>query len=424
MNASNLIRITAITLIGLTTILLSSCGGGGGDSNSGGDSPQMTVNPPGTPAGGETGRTHDPLTHCNDYVVIDAAGNVAFPSIDRVGIPSGSGSLHLRYDAYSVPDRFIVKAGNNTIIDTGYRGSTSYAVRLGASAAQTRIITSPGSGTQQAAKASGPTQAVVEVWAPLPGTAWELTLTWVCQGTTGPTPPPSTGDGDDTRSTANVVSLPLGGRLAEISPAGDIDYYRFTLSSRGVVTINTRGPTDTRGQLQSSSGSVLESDDDSGGDTNFEIVRTLNAGTYYVRVSGYSSSTTGGYSLWISASSNSGGGGGGGGVGRINFTFDDECNDGSGMQYRFHEQNSSGSLTGWVWPGGSRVYVEDPGDVLNVTINCRSSSHAICFGARPDRSGATNYWGADIDGDEGCSDCCPVCPTSGSRTYSRNLTCR
>ena len=419
MSANNLIRVARLAFVCLTATLLSGCAGGGGDDESGG-SPQMTVNPPGTPAGGETGRSHDPLTFCNDYVVIDAAGNVAFPSIDRVGIPSGSGSLHLRHDAYSVPDRFIVKAGNNTIIDTGYRGDTSYADDLAASAARTRVITSPGSGSRQAAKASGPTQAVVEVWAPLEGTAWELTLTWVCPGTTGPGTSPSTGDNDDTRSTANRVSLPLPGRLAEISPAGDVDYYRFTLSSQRMVTINTRGPTDTRGQLQSSSGGGIESDDDSGGDQNFEIVRTLSAGTYYVRVSGYSSSTTGGYSLWISASS--GGGGGGGGSRALRFEMTDNCNDGYAIRYRFHEQGSDRRLTGATWPSGSSYWTPSSGSTLySGALSCEE--RGICYGAEEDRNNSAGYWGVGLDGDQTCSNCCYSCPSSGTRTVQVSLGC-
>ena len=74
---------------------------------------------------------------------------------------------------------------------------------------------------------------------------------------------------------------------AMISPVGDVDYWQFTLTESGVVTLETSGSTDTLGLLQNAIGTPLAEDDDSGARLNFQIQETLPAGTYYIRVTGY-----------------------------------------------------------------------------------------------------------------------------------------
>ena len=108
-------------------------------------------------------------------------------------------------------------------------------------------------------------------------------------------------DDDDTRGDATAITL--GGNVSgTIAPTGDTDYYSFALSARSEVTIQTTGATDTTGQLQDSTGTVLANDGDSGTGGNFRIIRTLDAGTYYIRVTGYiSTSTIGNYSLSATA---------------------------------------------------------------------------------------------------------------------------
>ena len=85
-----------------------------------------------------------------------------------------------------------------------------------------------------------------------------------------------------------------------INPAGDVDYFRVRISGDGTLTVETRGDTDTQGTLEDSSGREIASNDDGGEFAgNFSIVRQVSAGTYYVRVEGWSD-TTGDYRLVVS----------------------------------------------------------------------------------------------------------------------------
>ena len=80
----------------------------------------------------------------------------------------------------------------------------------------------------------------------------------------------------------------------------DEDYFSFTLSGAVDFVIETTGTTDTVGWLYDSGGNQLATNDDGGTRTNFRITQTtLSAGTYYVRVEGYSVSI-GPYTLRLS----------------------------------------------------------------------------------------------------------------------------
>ena len=114
------------------------------------------------------------------------------------------------------------------------------------------------------------------------------------------------GDGDgggddhgDDRSSATVVALPSE-TAGRIEPGSDVDYFRFEVSETREVTIGTTGGLDTVGRLEDSEGGRLASNDDSDSGTNFRIQRSLPAGTYYVRVGSYGSST-GAYTLALTA---------------------------------------------------------------------------------------------------------------------------
>ena len=107
------------------------------------------------------------------------------------------------------------------------------------------------------------------------------------------------GDHGDSQSTATAVDIPstTAGRL----DAGDLDYFRVELDQAGSFTAETTGSTDTYGWMESDEGFVLAWSDDDGDGSNFRIVTdTLEAGTYYVVVDGYSHSTRGNYELALS----------------------------------------------------------------------------------------------------------------------------
>ena len=109
----------------------------------------------------------------------------------------------------------------------------------------------------------------------------------------------TSGDHGDTQSTATAVDIPstTSGRL----DAGDRDYFRVELDQAGSFTVETTGSTDTYGWVEYGSEFLLDWSDDDGDGYNFRIVTdTVEAGTYYVVVEGYNSSTSGDYELVLS----------------------------------------------------------------------------------------------------------------------------
>ena len=112
----------------------------------------------------------------------------------------------------------------------------------------------------------------------------------------------SADDHANARSSATSV-FSNSDTLGIIYPSSDEDYFSFTLSAAGSVTIQTTSSTDTQGWLYNSAGTQLASNDDSGSGTNFQITQTLNAGTYYVRVGSFESNA-GPYTLQIRGPSN------------------------------------------------------------------------------------------------------------------------
>ena len=125
---------------------------------------------------------------------------------------------------------------------------------------------------------------------------YQLHVTFAASGETPPTPP----DGDDhgnTRSAATRVAT--GSTTAGTLTAGDVDYFAVTVSQSGTLTVNTSGSTDTHGTLENASGGTLATDDDGGSGSNFRVSASVGGGTYYVKVRGYSGSTTGDYQLHV-----------------------------------------------------------------------------------------------------------------------------
>lgn len=54
------------------------------------------------------------------------AGGVTYPTTQTVTLGAGTGDVYFGYNAYSVPDRFIVRWDGSVVIDSGYRGSSDY----------------------------------------------------------------------------------------------------------------------------------------------------------------------------------------------------------------------------------------------------------------------------------------------------------
>jgi M6 family metalloprotease-like protein len=96
-----------------------------------------------------------------------------------------------------------------------------------------------------------------------------------------------------------IQSTLTPGRL---EAGGDIDCFRLTVGTTGVLTISTTGQTDTYGTLQNAAALVFDTDDDGGNDRNFSLTAIVPPGTYYVLLKGYGATTTGAYSLQVAYS--------------------------------------------------------------------------------------------------------------------------
>ncbi|MHC4542475.1 MAG: PPC domain-containing protein, partial [Planctomycetota bacterium] len=103
--------------------------------------------------------------------------------------------------------------------------------------------------------------------------------------------------------------LTVNGSTVEgnISSAGDVDWYQFTVSSLETHTIETWAGSLTDNYMYlygpNSRTRQIESDDDDGQGNAARIVRSLSAGTYYVKIRAYSSSDTGTYTIKTSGPS-------------------------------------------------------------------------------------------------------------------------
>ncbi|MCB1621856.1 MAG: PPC domain-containing protein [Thiothrix sp.] len=105
-------------------------------------------------------------------------------------------------------------------------------------------------------------------------------------------------DHGNTVASASALTLNSSSIVAgNIERAGDLDYFRFTLTQKGKLVVTTTGNTDTFGRLHAADGKVLVANNDAGAGNNFRITRTLNAGTYLVSVRHRSSTGTGTYQL-------------------------------------------------------------------------------------------------------------------------------
>ena len=103
---------------------------------------------------------------------------------------------------------------------------------------------------------------------------------------------------DDTAERA--TPLPLGVEVGDaIDDAGDHDWWLFETGESGRFIIESAGSTDTTGRLFDGSVELVAADGDSGEGRNFRIDNgaVVEAGTYYLQVTGSSSFFTGPYTL-------------------------------------------------------------------------------------------------------------------------------
>jgi len=108
------------------------------------------------------------------------SGGQTMPSTFTVDLGTGTGTVNLTFNAQNVPDKFIVEWNGGVVINTGYRGSTSYQSQLNNALTSLgyppEAITGPGAGSTSFIKNESSRYATVKIYAPLGGTAWSLTL--------------------------------------------------------------------------------------------------------------------------------------------------------------------------------------------------------------------------------------------------------
>lgn len=135
-------------------------------------------------------RSSTTLLNCEGGVALDDvvcpepvtfSGGIVFPATYTVDLGLETGSVSLQFEAYQVPDKFILNWSGSTVINTGYRGTTYYTsnlnTALAAQNAQPESITYPGNGTVSFYKSTPlPNIAYIQVYAPMEGTAWNLTV--------------------------------------------------------------------------------------------------------------------------------------------------------------------------------------------------------------------------------------------------------
>jgi hypothetical protein len=104
--------------------------------------------------------------------------------------------------------------------------------------------------------------------------------------------------GARTETPLAVGSLPMKG---SIGTHGEQDSYRFTITEKGVYTVETQGLTDVFVSLFDADGALVAEDDDSGSGTNARVVSTLQPGFYAVRVRHYHPRGVGDYTISVKA---------------------------------------------------------------------------------------------------------------------------
>ncbi len=113
-----------------------------------------------------------------------------------------------------------------------------------------------------------------------------------------PTDPPPVDDhgGNSEVATGVLVGSETAGRIDD---GTDADVFRVDILERGTLIVYTTGSLDTFGRLKGENGSNIAYDDDGGHQFNFRIEAEVDAGAYYVKVTGYDGTQVGQYRLHV-----------------------------------------------------------------------------------------------------------------------------
>lgn len=110
-----------------------------------------------------------------------------------------------------------------------------------------------------------------------------------------------TAESEPNGSIGQADFAPCGSRVAgTLSPAADVDFFRFDLSSESLVTSEVLcGAADSTLRLRDGAGSEIEFDDDDGPGLCSLIARSLSAGTYFLEVREFGDNAAMPYSLSV-----------------------------------------------------------------------------------------------------------------------------
>lgn len=106
-------------------------------------------------------------------------GGQDFPAIYKLDLGGATGTSTLTFDAYGIPDKWLVIQNDAVILDTGYRGNTNQQATLDAELATrglpSETVIAPPNGTAQFTVTNSE-PVYVYVFAPLAGTDWQFTV--------------------------------------------------------------------------------------------------------------------------------------------------------------------------------------------------------------------------------------------------------
>ncbi len=259
--------------------------GGGGPNPGGGSNPEPSlrvsrVTFTGTPASEETYRLGEQIR-----VAVTFSEAVTVTGTPQIGLTVGAATRQAAYDAtrskgtlltftYTVQatdaDADGISIAANAMTLNG--GTISLASDTTAAALGHNAVA-----TDDTRKVDGSTDVVEHGDSREQATL--LTLTERTTGEVGET-------GGDEGFQINVGTARSAEAAGAVEQAGDADYFRVEVPGAGRLTVQTTGTTDTGGALQGATGQTLTEDDNGGTGSNFRVERQVQAGTYYVAVTG------------------------------------------------------------------------------------------------------------------------------------------
>jgi len=205
-------------------------------------------------------------------------------------VVSGRGARALQFRIGNTGEGTLVLEGTQRVSITG-EGSSHFAVL-----AQPAASVLPGAATpftvRFAPMAVGEHTATLNIWSNDARNPFTIAIRGSGSSSGGAA---DDHGNESTSATTLALNFTLPGVLER---GGDIDYFRIIIPSNGLLSVESSGGTDTYGTLYDSSGQLIAFDDDSAGiGLNFKIMRAVSPGTYFLRVTGYSPTTTGAYSV-------------------------------------------------------------------------------------------------------------------------------